>query len=132
MSLDKITSTNAWMRLVNTEYDNLDPEELEVKFKSIYLEETGELFEGDVNVFHSSESKAVSETSGYDGTALLISEGNEEKLYVINQGSTDGADWNENIKGPFAGQSKAQAEATKEFVGDAKKQLGVKSRVNSS
>ncbi|MEC0281256.1 DUF6792 domain-containing protein [Terribacillus saccharophilus] len=125
MSLDKITSTNAWMRLVNTEYDNLDPEELEVKFKSIYLEETGELFEGDVNIFHSSESKAVSETSGYDGTALLISEGNEEKLYVINQGSTDGADWNENIKGPFAGQSKAQAEATKEFVGDAKKQLGV-------
>jgi hypothetical protein len=88
MSLDNITSTNAWMRLVNTEYDNLDPEELEVKFKTIYLEETGELFDGDIDIFHSSNSKSLSQASGYDGTALKISEDGEEKLYVINQGST--------------------------------------------
>jgi hypothetical protein len=132
MSLDKITSTNAWMRLVNTEYDNLDPEELEVKFKSIYLEETGELFEGDVNVFHSSESKAVSETSGYDGTALLISEGNEEKLYVINQGSTDGADWNEILKDLLRGNLRRKLKPPRNSWVMPKKQLGVKSRVNSS
>ncbi|MGG1593238.1 DUF6792 domain-containing protein [Terribacillus saccharophilus] len=126
MSLDKITSTNVWMRLTNTEYDNLKPDELEVKFKSIYLEETGELFEGEVKIYHSSDSKNTSNLeSGYDGTSLLISEGGEEKLYVINQGSVDGADWSENIKGPFAGKSTKQAEATKVFVDDSKNHFGI-------
>ncbi|WP_340082227.1 DUF6792 domain-containing protein [Terribacillus sp. FSL K6-0262] len=126
MSLDKITTTNVWMRLTNTEYDNLKPDELEVKFKSIYLEETGELFEGEVKIYHSSDSKNTSNLeSGYDGTSLLVSEGGEEKLYVINQGSVDGADWNENIKGPFAGKSTKQAEATKVFVDDSKNHFGI-------
>ncbi len=126
MSLDKITSSNVWLRLVNTEYDNLSPEELELKFKSIYLEETGELFEGDMKIYHSSESQTTSNLdSGYDGTALLISEGDEEKLYVINQGTTDAVDWNENLKAPFAGQSTKQADATRVFTDDAKAKLGV-------
>lgn len=126
MSLDKITSSNIWLRLVNSEYDNLEPNELETKFKSIYLEETGELFEGNVEIYHSSDSKDVSSLeSGYDGTALRITEGSEEKLFVINQGTTNGVDWNENIKAAFAGQSVKQAEATRVFTEDAKQQLNI-------
>jgi hypothetical protein len=126
MSLEKITTTNIWMRLVNTEYDNLNSKELELKFKSIYLEETGELYEGDISIYHSSESEVTSKlNSGYDGTALLLSNNNEEKLYVINQGTTNLADWKENIKGPFAGKSEKQAEATRTFVDDTKRNFGV-------
>ncbi|MFP7494403.1 DUF6792 domain-containing protein [Terribacillus saccharophilus] len=60
MSLDKITSSNIWLRLVNSEYDNLVSNDLETKFKSIYLEEAGELFEGNVEIYHSSDSNHVS------------------------------------------------------------------------
>ncbi len=85
MSLDKITATDVWMRLVNTEYDELPPSQLEEKFKYIYLEETREIFKGDLKMFHSAESKSVNpEKTGYDGTALLISEGGEEELFIIN------------------------------------------------
>lgn len=123
MSLDKITATDVWMRLVNTEYDELPPSQLEEKFKYIYLEETGEIFNGDLKMFHSSESKSVNpEKTGYDGTALLISDGGEEELFIINQGtqSDTPVDWVYNIKGAFLGQTVDQAEAAREFTREAK------------
>ncbi|WP_371747627.1 DUF6792 domain-containing protein [Terribacillus sp. DMT04] len=46
------------------------------------------MFEGDLKVFHSSESKSVNpEKTGYAGTALHISEDGEEELFIINQGT---------------------------------------------
>lgn len=119
MPLDKITKEEIWMRLVNSEYGN-NPEKMEETFRTIYLEETGELFEGEVEVFHSSDSNVTRKiNSNYDGTALSISSGGEQNLYVISQGTQGMEDWLYNIKGPFAGIAVDQVEAAKGFTDDA-------------
>jgi hypothetical protein len=124
MSLDKITSTNVWLRLLNSEYDNLSSSDFEQKFRTIYLEE--QLFEGEVKIYHSSSSQETQSVgSSYDGTALLISEGEEEAVYILNQGTAYLKDWTYNIKGPFVGKTVEQAEATRVFTDDAKKHFGV-------
>ncbi|SDC91713.1 hypothetical protein SAMN05421663_10581 [Terribacillus halophilus] len=132
MALEKITSTDVWMRLVNTEYDDLSPANLEEKFKYIYLEETGEVFEGELKMFHSSEAKSVDpELTGYDGTALLISEGEEEELFVINQGTQSDTmiDWAYNVKGAYLGQTVDQAQAARDFTNEAKSHFAIDEEV---
>ncbi|MEC0302269.1 DUF6792 domain-containing protein, partial [Terribacillus saccharophilus] len=57
-------------RLIDIEYGNWKPAELEEKLRQMYLEETGELFQGNIEIFHSSASNSdFINKSGYDGTA---------------------------------------------------------------
>jgi hypothetical protein len=125
MSLDKIKLDTVWMRLVDTDYGD-NPDKMEQAFRTIYLEETGKLFEGDVEVYHSSDSESTTNfNSHYDGTALAISSEGESNLYVISQGTQGMDDWLYNIKGPFSGVTVKQVEAAKEFTEDAKRHFDI-------
>ncbi|QXE03338.1 DUF6792 domain-containing protein [Terribacillus sp. DMT04] len=113
-------------RLIDIEYEDLEPQELENRLKQLYLEETGELFEGEIDILHSSETKNETITSSnYDGTAIHISNDGHEEMYVISQGTQGGEDWLYNLKSMLAGQTALQAEATNEFVMEAKQHLEV-------
>lgn len=108
-------------RLIDIEYGNWKPAELEEKLRQMYLEETGELFQGNIEIFHSSESDSdFINKSGYDGTAIHMSNNEKEEVYVISQGTQGGSDWLYNLKSMLAGQTAEQAEATNEFVVEAK------------
>ncbi|SDC92032.1 hypothetical protein SAMN05421663_10591 [Terribacillus halophilus] len=121
MSLDQITSSNIWMRLVDAEYENMDEQEFSDRFKTIYLEETGELFEGEIKMYHSSDSEKIKGiNSSYDGTAFTVSYSEEKNLYLISQGTQGGSDWLYNVEGPFANEKFDQAEAARTFVIEAK------------
>lgn len=113
-------------RLIDIEYGDLGPEELENKIRQMYLEETGQLFEGKIDIFHSSDAKSESiDRSYYDGTAIKISNDGQEELYVISQGTQGGDDWLYNLKSMLAGQTAEQAEAANEFVIEAKEHFQV-------
>ncbi|MFD1335847.1 DUF6792 domain-containing protein [Oceanobacillus iheyensis] len=131
-------------RIIDLEYKHFSPKALqntslneakdnfEKDFKKIYLEETGELLEGDLTLFHSSQSnnKNVNQSS-YDGTALYIDNGKTEEVYIISQGTQDSHDWEYNIKAMFAGQSSEQADATKEFVLETYNTFQISGEINT-
>ncbi|WP_235000381.1 DUF6792 domain-containing protein [Virgibacillus dakarensis] len=116
------------LRLVELEYDDLSNEEFIKRIKRVYLEEFGEELPANVDVFHSSQSKMLkSDTSGYDGTAIHFSseDNNIDEVYVISQGSQGIEDWEYNVKSMFAGLEYSQAEKTRDFVEEAKREFGV-------
>lgn len=124
--MELLESPEIKARLIDIEYGDLKPQELENRLKQLYLEETGELFEGEIDIFHSSETKNETITSSnYDGTAIHISNDGHEEMYVISQGTQGGDDWLYNLKSMLAGQTAQQAEATNEFVMEAKQHLEV-------
>ncbi|WP_366249001.1 DUF6792 domain-containing protein [Terribacillus aidingensis] len=125
MSKDFLESPTLQARLINIEYKNLKPEEFKQEVQRIYLEETGELLEGDIDVYHSSESNSKSiKDSGYDGTAIQIQTEDQTEVYVISQGTTGFEDWLYNLKSMLAGKTADQATATDNFVDDAKLHFG--------
>ncbi|PAD21165.1 DUF6792 domain-containing protein [Terribacillus saccharophilus] len=113
-------------RLLDLEYHNLDSTKFVEQFKQIYLEETGQLLEGEIQSYNSNKStySAISE-SGYNGTAVYIDTGDSQELFIVSQGSQDTVDWLYNIKAMFAGRSISQALATDKFVDEAKKKFEV-------
>ncbi|PAD35717.1 DUF6792 domain-containing protein [Terribacillus saccharophilus] len=114
------------MRLTNKEYENMTADKLKSTIQQIYLEETGSLLDADIKIFHSSDTEdSLINQTGYNGTAIYIDDGNQEEMYVISQGTTNGPDWSFNAKGPLAGESIDQPQATDLFVEQAKNKLGV-------
>lgn len=107
-------------RLIDVEYGNLEADKLEDYIRQLYLEETGELLDGEISIYNSSES--TNETiadSDYNGTAIHIDTGIHEEMYVISQGTSDTNDWLYNLKSMLAGKTADQAKATDNFVREA-------------
>ncbi|MFC4024368.1 DUF6792 domain-containing protein [Oceanobacillus longus] len=125
----RILNTNEMrLRLIDLEYENLSEEQLIEQIKIIYIEEYGEELTANIDVFHSSESTLVANNnSGYDGTALYFySEENYiNEVYVISQGTQDMVDWEYNLEAMFAGLNYSQAEKTRDFVTDFKKEFNI-------
>lgn len=128
--MENILSTPEFKaRIIDLEYKHFSPvalkdtsldkakDNFEKDLFRVYLEETGDLFEGDFSVYHSSQSnnKNINQSS-YDGTAFYINNGKTEEVYVISQGTQDINDWEYNLKALFAGNIADQAIATKEFA----------------
>lgn len=114
------------LRLTQIEYKNLSSSELINEVERIYVEETGEPLSGKLKVFNSSDSDdLVDDKSGYNGTAISLtnSETGTNELYLISQGTTNGTDWEYNLKGIFAGKSIEQARSTSVFLNEAIQKL---------
>lgn len=112
-------------RLINMEYGNLEPEKFEQELKRIYMEENGEMLEGNVDIYHSSQADSdIIEESGYDGTAIKIESQGQTEVYVISQGSAGTEDWLYNLKSMLAGKNADQAIATEDFVQEANRYFG--------
>src|SRR5690625_602234 len=117
------------LRIIDLEYKGLPINEYIKEIERIYIEEIGEPLPAKVNIFKSSESKALlDDFSGYDGSAIHFSSKDNKinEVYIISEGSQDWADWEYNIQGLFAGMDYSQAWATNLFTQDALKAFGFK------
>ncbi|GAB3804261.1 DUF6792 domain-containing protein [Virgibacillus kimchii] len=121
------------LRLIHLEYDNLPEEEMKSKIKQFYIEEFGTTLEADIEIFHSSDANTLDGISGYDGTAIYLSneENRMEELYVISQGTQDLVDWDYNVKSMFAGLDYSQALDTNKFTEEAIIKFGLHSKDDS-
>lgn len=112
------------MRMTQLEYEGLSEEEYKQEIKRIYLEESGEKFPAELEVYSTSNpNNFKSNNSGYEGTAVHIHSEKEDvsEMYVISEGSQTIEDWEYNGEGIFAGQDISQARGTNNFVNEAKR-----------
>lgn len=117
------------LRIIDLGYKDLPKKEYIKEIERIYIEEIGDPLPAKVNIFKSSESKALlDDFSGYDGSAIHFSSKDNKinEVYIISEGSQDWADWEYNIQGLFAGMDYSQAWATNLFTQDALKAFGFK------
>ncbi|WP_411219111.1 DUF6792 domain-containing protein [Terribacillus saccharophilus] len=60
------------------------------------------MLNAEIKIFDSTDSNNdILKSTGYDGTAIYVDDGNRKEMYVISQGSTNGPDWFFNAKGVF-------------------------------
>ncbi|WP_010531761.1 DUF6792 domain-containing protein [Lentibacillus jeotgali] len=124
MSEEVMHTQEMRLRLIDLEYKDLSEKELKKEIERIYVEEYGEELSAKIDVFTSSDAESLEDnTSGYDGTAIHFQseENNIDEVYVISQGTQGAKDWEYNMKAMLAGQDISQADATEEFVNEAKK-----------
>ena len=128
MSEGVIDTKEMRMRITQLEYEGLSEEEYKKEIKRIYLEESGERFPAEIEVYSTSNPNHFKEDdSGYEGTAVHIYSDEEDisEMYVISEGSQTEEDWVYNGEGIFAGQDISQAKGTNNFVNEAKKHFEV-------
>lgn len=130
---------NIKLRLINIEYSykqkfaSSDPkiiqdakDDFEADIRRIYKEETHQDLTQNIEIYTSKELVHQNEESGYDGTAIHITDKKNEvnQLHIISEGSADNKDWTYNFFGLFLGMDDSQYNATKEFTRKAKKKAG--------
>src|SRR5699024_6712935 len=128
MSEEVINTKEMRMRITQLEYEGLSEEEYKKEIKRIYLEESGERFPAEIEIYSTSNPNHFKkDDSGYVGTAVHIHSDEEDisEMYVISEGSQTEEDWVYNGEGIFAGQDISQARGTNNFVNEAKKHFGV-------
>src|SRR5699024_9701996 len=133
MSEGVIDADEMRMRITQIEYEGLSEEEYKKEIKRIYLEESGERFPAEIEVYSTSNPNHFKEdNSGYEGTAVHIhsEEENISEMYVISEGSQTAEDWLYNVRGIFAGQDISQAKGANKFVNEAKKHFEVSDSIS--
>ncbi|WP_420976188.1 DUF6792 domain-containing protein [Bacillus vallismortis] len=138
-SKDIFVNENIKLRLINIEYSykqkfaSSDPkiiqeakDDFESDIRRIYKEETHQELTQNIEIYTSKELVHQNEESGYDGTAIHITDKKHEvnQLHIISEGSADNKDWTYNFFGLFLGMDDSQYNATKEFTREAKKKAG--------
>ncbi|WP_077706952.1 DUF6792 domain-containing protein [Virgibacillus dokdonensis] len=114
------------LRLIDLEYKGLSKKEMTKRIKQIYLEEYGDKLNAEIEIYQSSEATTLTQNSGYDGTAVYLKRHNEnDKLFIISQGSKDKVDWNYNIKAMLAGKNYSQAQDTHKFTEEVINTFGI-------
>ncbi|WP_163583458.1 DUF6792 domain-containing protein [Gracilibacillus saliphilus] len=115
-------------RIMELEYNDLDPVEIENEVKRIYLEEHGEELVAEISVYKSDEIlKEIRERgrdSGFDGTIIHLKNGEDKinQVITIARGSelSEGAnwrplDWSYNGNGSLVGVTTDQYEEANRF-----------------
>ncbi|WP_256200808.1 DUF6792 domain-containing protein [Virgibacillus halodenitrificans] len=126
MSESILSTDEIRLRLINLEYKDLNKKDFEKEIKQIYLEEYGEILPANIEIIHSRDSKNSEVTSSdYNGTAVYFhsKEKDINELYIISQGTQDGADWEYNLKAMFAGKDFTQAKSANKFTEEVIKEI---------
>src|SRR5699024_6453441 len=117
MSEGVIDADEMRMRITQLEYEGLSEEEYKKEIKRIYLEESGERFPAEIEVYSTSNH-------------IHSEEENISEMYVISEGSQTAEDWLYNVRGIFAGQDISQAKGANKFVNEAKKHFEVSDSIS--
>ncbi|MDG5473133.1 hypothetical protein P6709_15375 [Jeotgalibacillus sp. ET6] len=135
MNNEVLFSESLRLRIIELEYKNLDEENFIKEVKRIYLEETGESLELEINYLSSNDAKRLEgDKSGYDGTAIHFysEKQNIDQIYIISQGSTDRTDWNYNVGSIFAGTRATQSQSIYRFKEEALENFKTDSKSQST